>query len=173
MPKQCQKTFGNTLLICELGSDRIVIFRPSSGSFPSIAMCTHIFIFYSGPPLWIMERQTVELVILTTDNCTKLPKAQTQLKSSVLLTSLQNIGRAASSASVSSCKSCNGMLQMMMMNIEIAQYWHIWCVWFLSTPDGSPSIGVFVWYPDTNYHRNPATVCFWLLWALARSFWLC
>ena len=92
-------------------------------------------------------------------------------KSNVMLHSLHNIGnwQAAVSASVSSFKTFNGMLQQFacirwwwwwiskLLSSLQKKHWHIWCIFFLSSPDGSPSIGVFVWYLDRNYHRNPAT----------------
>ena len=107
----------------------------------------------TSTPLWIIEIQLV-LFILTTDNCTKLPKAETCFTSATL-------DGAALSASVSCSKSCIDTLQRFgcfrWWWWWLKKHWHIWCIWFLSSPDGSPSIGVFVWYLDRNYHRNPAT----------------
>ena len=59
-----------------------------------------------GPPLWIIEIQLV-LFILTTDNCTKLPKAETCFTSATL----DGAALSAVSASVSCSKSCIDTLQ--------------------------------------------------------------
>ena len=60
-----------------------------------------------GPPMWIIEIQLV-LFILTTDNCTKLPKAQTCF---TLPATLDGASLSDVSASVSCSKSCIGTLQ--------------------------------------------------------------